>query len=405
MQDFLPEHTPILKAAMRPRAPGCYFQPEDIAAVATATGLNDAQIKKWAENTRSRYAKDVRDAYLNTVNEAVHEETDQPTRVHRYRWSAYNVDENFLRQRFTMPKARGGGSFGVRYMAAAIDPRSRSADVFIEFNEQVLMHKLRERLVELGAGSVNIDVFQNNDVDESASSGLLGVWLAAKAKEDNGGSSATGAPILLSVGSCAPALLAKTNSKLELHERSEHAFDAKTQDGIKYSIECMREQINAQGTVVVDKLDAQSVQVNGKLDACSTEVRDLRTFVSERSDGERKLLELLNDAVATIKAKTLLADRVEQSKGLVTQKLNRALADAAEYQKSANSARAQAAALAQTIATQAAQLAEASTTISELHKTIDVLRAHVSAHTDLMEEQTQASKKRRECPSGQANAL
>lgn len=117
---------------------------------------------------------------------------------------------------------------------------------------------------------------------------------------------------------------------------------------------------------------------------------------TQRSAGERRLLGLLDGAVATIKAKTLLVENAEQSKALVEQKLNKALADAAEYQKSANSARAQAAAMAQINATNAAQLAEASTTISELHKTINALRAHVSAYTEQMEEQTQAFKKCRE---------
>ena len=406
MQDFLPEHTPILKAAMRPRAPGCYFQPEDVAAVAAATGLNDAQIKKWAANTRARYTKEERETYLHVEDAAGRKETEQSSRVYRFRWSAYNVDEDFLRRRFTMPKARGAGEFGIRYMAAAIAPLSRSADVFIEFNEQVWLHKLRERLEELGAGSVHIDVFGYNDVDESASSGLLGVWLAAKAKEDKGGSSATGAPCLISIGSCAPALLAKTNAKLELHERTENAFDAKTQDGIKYSIECMREQINTQGAIVVDKLDAQSTQVNDKLDACSTEVRDLRTVVTERSAGERRLLELLNDALATIKAKTLLADRVEQSKGVVTHKLNTALAATESAEKKARRAQRTADALAQTNATVTSQLADA-------HNTIAVLRAHLatcSTQNDAVRELVEtcnarmgmsdpASKKRREHPS------
>ena len=117
---------------------------------------------------------------------------------------------------------------------------------------------------------------------------------------------------------------------------------------------------------------------------------------TQRSAGERRLLGLLDGAVATIKAKTLLVENAEQSKALVEQKLNKALADAAEYRKSANSARAQAAAMAQINATNAAQLAAASTTISELHKTIDVLRAHVSAYSEQMEEQTQTLKKRRE---------
>ena len=178
MQDFLPEHTPILKAAMRPRAPGCYFQPEDVAAAAAATGLNDAQIKKWAANTRARYTKEERETYLHVEDAAGRKETEQSSRVYRFFFTAFNVNKVFLNN-FTMPKARNGGDFTIKFITAAIDPNNCTAEVFIEFLDQVWAHSLAKRLEELGAGSVCIDVFQSNDYHDSASNAIARIWDAA----------------------------------------------------------------------------------------------------------------------------------------------------------------------------------------------------------------------------------
>ena len=120
---------------------------------------------------------------------------------------------------------------------------------------------------------------------------------------------------------------------------------------------------------------------------------------TQRSAGERRLLGLLDGAVATIKAKTLLVENAEQSKALVEQKLNAALSATKSAEKKEQNAQRAADALAQTNATVTSQLADA-------HNTIAVLRAHLAACSELVETcnarmgmSDPASKKRREHPS------
>jgi len=57
MPRFQNEHVAVLKRVMLPRLPGCYFAPEDVSAVQAETGLNQAQIEKWADNMRFRLFK------------------------------------------------------------------------------------------------------------------------------------------------------------------------------------------------------------------------------------------------------------------------------------------------------------------------------------------------------------
>ena len=64
---FLPDHISLLKQAMIPRAPGCLFTAADIAALGQQTGLNEAQVRKWADHLRSRVKAEDRLAYLHHV--------------------------------------------------------------------------------------------------------------------------------------------------------------------------------------------------------------------------------------------------------------------------------------------------------------------------------------------------
>ena len=55
---FLDEHITCLKRVMLPRFPECKFTQEDYEEVMKETGLNQAQIEKWAENVRLRFPVD-----------------------------------------------------------------------------------------------------------------------------------------------------------------------------------------------------------------------------------------------------------------------------------------------------------------------------------------------------------
>ena len=54
MPRFEDAHISTLKTAMLQRIPDCYFVPEDYPGIIRATGLNQAQIEKWAEHLRYR---------------------------------------------------------------------------------------------------------------------------------------------------------------------------------------------------------------------------------------------------------------------------------------------------------------------------------------------------------------
>jgi hypothetical protein len=56
MSRFPEASVTCLKQVMLSRAPEFYFKPEDESVIGQRTGLNSAQIMKWAEHFRMRYA-------------------------------------------------------------------------------------------------------------------------------------------------------------------------------------------------------------------------------------------------------------------------------------------------------------------------------------------------------------
>ena len=376
MHPFLQVHTPILKTVMRPRLPGCTFTPEDLADVAAATGLSAAQIRKWGENLRARYKGiEERTKYLNTANDNDDVDAGQEeSRVQRYRWSAFNIGKEQM-ENFKLLKARNAGEYVIRFLTAAIDPRSYSVDVFIEFEEPVRQSKLRQQLKQYGAGSVQIDPCSANDQDAYAAAALAGVWLAARVKDDAGGSSASGAPSLYTFGTCTPSLLARAKSEMELHDRTEQAFDAKTHEALKQSIELSR----------ATRTDIAAV---------AEDVRSSKTILTTLSWSQQEL-ERLSKA---LKDKTLDCDRVEYSKGAITKKLNQALTASAIHEKNAKIWCKRAEERRAIIAKQELEIAEGKKMISELLMTITTLRESVNTHNTWFQQQGEASKKRRANP-------
>ena len=58
MPRFTDEMLAPLKRVMLTRQPSFVFTPDDIEALFQETGLVKAQVQKWAENFRKRYATD-----------------------------------------------------------------------------------------------------------------------------------------------------------------------------------------------------------------------------------------------------------------------------------------------------------------------------------------------------------
>jgi len=70
MPRFEDQHITCLKKAMLLRFPECYFVPEDYPGIIKETGLNQAQIEKWAEHLRYRMpVPQDREAFLRSTGE------------------------------------------------------------------------------------------------------------------------------------------------------------------------------------------------------------------------------------------------------------------------------------------------------------------------------------------------
>ena len=238
--------------------------------------------------------------------------------------TAFNIDQAFLRA-FTMPKGRSKGSgatFEIKYVDAALDADAFTAEFFIEFGSTVWQHKLIKRLKELGAGSVYVATFENNDQNNSAAACLVRVW-AAVAKPNYAG---------YKRGACTPPLLAAAHAKQQAERAAQAEFDEKTGRAINASVERLGEKIDASlvqttagFTTVVDGVGKATIEIHQL--RCSIDNWDLLIREVDRLQGE-------------VKHKTLLADRVEQSKGLVTQKLNEALTESARLEREVQALRA-----------------------------------------------------------------
>ena len=320
---FLPEHTQLLKQTMIPRAPACIFTDDDIAVLGVRTGLDAVQVRKWADRLRARVTRPeerlvdlqyiplvdapavVRVVVLTTlVLKLNFFRLLQSTNAHRFYVTGFNLNEELLRA-FIMPKARSSGidaNFEIKYMDAAIDDDAYAAEFFIEFIGLVWQHKLLARLEDLGAGSVYIGTFAHADQNKSAADCLVRIWReAAKTKA-------------YQRGVCTPALLARATAKLQSEGMSQAAFDEKTARGIQASLGRIDEglaQTNAGVTTMTGNVDAMAVEV--------TAMHDVLTQLRLAEIECRRLRDLVEE-------KTLLADRVEYSKGGITRERNEALA-------------------------------------------------------------------------------
>ena len=69
---------------------------------------------------------------------------------------------------FSMQKARGAGPVQILYAAFAFNESSGAAEGYMEFHDQIWSNNLIDRFEELGATSVDVTTFQNNDGHLSA---------------------------------------------------------------------------------------------------------------------------------------------------------------------------------------------------------------------------------------------
>ena len=381
-QPFLPEHVPILKAAMLPRVATCTFTPADIAEIAAATNLSKAQILKWASHTRARYTtSEKRNAYLNSVDprggtDAMLTPEELAIRVQRYRWGGFNIGEDELKQ-FKLLKARNAGVFDIRYMAAAIDPIARSVDVFIEFSEQVYLKTLHAYLHELGLGSLHINACASsgNNHEEYAASALAGVWIAARVKESQEGSSASNTPKLYEVGTCTPSLHARASAQLAAYEEDEEEFDEKKDAALKRSIADLHTEVTSHGTTL----------------------RSVDTHIAKLTFAEAEIKRL----TAALVHSKLLCDRVEYDKGKCTKEIRRLTELMDTLQAVADNATDETTKARKELAHEKALNAILITALADAQQNTAAMRRLHDAVAEHMENDNAAKKRRRDSPSAQ----
>jgi len=141
--------------------------------------------------------------------------------------SMYNVHEDDIGA-FSLQKARGAGQVPVVFTQYALNENTGTVEGFMEFQEQVWSQQIQAQWEQLGAASVTVLTFQNNDGNHSAASALNRVTKLAR----NDGFR------LIQAGCCNPKLLAKANELAEKEQAKLTApeFDEKTQAVIKQSL-------------------------------------------------------------------------------------------------------------------------------------------------------------------------
>ena len=78
-----------------------------------------------------------------------------------------------LVENLTIPKLRKGcGDVSIQSQLFAWNQETGIAEGFLEFGETVWTNVLKDRLAELGAGSISVMTFQNNDGNLSAAGAL-----------------------------------------------------------------------------------------------------------------------------------------------------------------------------------------------------------------------------------------
>ena len=194
-------------------------------------------------------------------------------------------------------------------MECAFHKEADWGEIFIEFDEQVMEHKLLQSLEVYGASSVTTQTFTNNDKGDSAAAALLRI----RSQVGNKGWT------LVTRGTCPPALQAKVLEKQSADKTNVQEFDAKTKEAIARSL-------------------ALQEDTNAKVVSVGTDVEQIKDGVCGVIPDYQRKIEELERVVAH---KTKECDRIEFAKAQQTRKLNEsivALKMAVEELNTSNSA-------------------------------------------------------------------
>ena len=208
----------------------------------------------------------------------------------------FNIDMEMV-QNLVIKKARNAGDFNIKFIHAALNKESYSAEIFIEFEESIRVSTLISQLESKGACQVNVITFKHNDANESASSALLRVWMAAEK---------TGYEHM------------KGEANKDLWDKTQHKYDAEMQ----------KKEENEKNQAKLDEGIKQSLaEVGNKLGNIGSKVDNMDGRMNSVQQGVCVIIpdyqKMLKENMDKLVHKTKEVDRIENRMGRVTHENNK----------------------------------------------------------------------------------
>ena len=235
----------------------------------------------------------------------------------------FNVDWDLVNN-FTIPSQH------IEYMHFALNKATGVAEVYMEFEKQVMTNTIKERLSEYGASSINLMTFQHNDGNHSAASALNRVRTVAKSEGF----------VEVVKGSCNPRLLAKANELMAMEKKPEDAeFDEKTQAALKMSLGEIKDAMaTKEGLSHLEEItQLKSDEINSSLVEIKKTIQDKTrddyqitlanqavTIDQQRQtiNAQQETIAKLNESLLINDRKTMLLEKQNEGQRFIIAKLN-----------------------------------------------------------------------------------
>jgi hypothetical protein len=241
--------------------------------------------------------------------------------------SMYNAQQNSV-ENLSIPKSRGAGDFSMQFALFAWNPETLVAEGFLDFNDQIYTTTIHDRLAELGARSIDIMTFQNNDGNHSAASALNRVRTVAKSQGF----------VEKVRGSCNPKLLEKADELLAAEKMGKNVeFDEKTQAAIKMSLE-MTEVIKSNMATkeglshleeitqnTSDEIKSSVSEINDKMSSYQIALANQAVMIDRHQEtitAQQNSIANLNDSLISNDRKMMNLEKQNESQRFIIAKLN-----------------------------------------------------------------------------------
>jgi hypothetical protein len=239
--------------------------------------------------------------------------------VRRCYVSMFN-SEHHLVENFSIPKTRGSGDFSIQFQCFACNPDTLVSEGYLEFNDQIWTTTIHDRFKELGARSIEIMTFQNNDGNHSAASALNRVRQVAKSQ---------GFTEVVR-GACNAKLLAKADELLAAEgQKGVSEFDEKTQAAIKMSLGEIKDVMSATKEGLLHLEEKSNDIKTSFVDMKETINKDYQSTLANQAVAINKYQETidslkstLNESMAIADRKMMLLEKQNESQRYIIAKLN-----------------------------------------------------------------------------------